>query len=217
MADKFSLDDIVAEYSGKSAAGGNDNEEFSVDEIVEETNEDILHTSEIPAVNGTRKRESIFTAKESDATGENKAAAVNAVIRDGNADSSEHRSEKLFARRSDREPIDVKDLEKSIKAEKERDKKRSEENAQVIENLMKLKRQRGTVKKNEDVSPVNRPNVKDIDMGLTGKIIPKTEELDKAVDIPDNATYEEKAAILSQRRKKKIDNFKLKTDESEAL
>ncbi len=217
MADKFSLDDIVAEYSGKSAAGGNDNEEFSVDEIVEETNEEILHTSEIPAVNGTRKRESIFTAKESDATGENKAAAVNAVIRDGNADSSEHRSEKLFARRSDREPIDVKDLEKSIKAEKERDKKRSEENAQVIENLMKLKRQRGTVKKNEDVSPVNRPNVKDIDMGLTGKIIPKTEELDKAVDIPDNATYEEKAAILSQRRKKKIDNFKLKTDESEAL
>ena len=49
-------------------------------------------------------------------------------------------------------------------------------------------------------------------MGLTGKILPKTEELDKAL-IPDNATYEEKSAVLSEHRKKKVQNFVLETDE----
>ena len=53
-------------------------------------------------------------------------------------------------------------------------------------------------------------------MGLTGKIIPKTEEFDKAADIPENATYEEKSRLLSERRQKKIDSFKLKTEENSA-
>lgn len=219
MADKFSLEDIVAEYSNKSAGGGNENDDISVDEIVEETNEEILHTSEIPlAGDGKEKRESIFTAKESQDAAEKETAAVqaNAVIQDEDVKSFENPARKLFSRKNEQEGLNIKELEASIRAEKERNIKRSEENAQVIESLMKLKKERGTVKRNEDVSPVNRPNVKDIDMGLTGKIIPKTEEFDKAADIPENATYEEKAAILSQRRKKKIDSFRLKTDEGEA-
>ncbi len=219
MADKFSLEDIVAEYSNKSAGGGNENDDISVDEIVEETNEEILHTSEIPlAGDGKEKRESIFTAKESQDAAEKETAAVqaNAVIQDEDVKSFENPARKLFSRKNEQEGLNIKELEASIRAEKERNIKRSEENAQVIESLMKLKKERGTVRRNEDVSPVNRPNVKDIDMGLTGKIIPKTEEFDKAADIPENATYEEKAAILSQRRKKKIDSFRLKTDEGEA-
>ncbi|WP_124101112.1 hypothetical protein [Ruminococcus sp. Marseille-P6503] len=218
MADKFSLEDIVAEYSNKSAGSGNENDDISVDEIVEETNDEILHTSGAPlAESVTEKRESIFTAKESQAAeGKNAAVQANAVIRDEEVKSFENPAKKLFGRKSEQERVNIKELEASIRAEKERNMKRSEENAQVIESLMKLKKERGTVKKNEDVSPVSRPNVRDIDMGLTGKIIPKTEEFDKAADIPDNATYEEKSAILSQRRKKKIDSFRLKTDESEA-
>lgn len=62
---------------------------------------------------------------------------------------------------------------------------------------------------------MNRASLKDIKMGLTGKIIPKTEEFDKAL-IPDDATYEEKSSILSQHRKKKVDSFVLKTDEQES-
>lgn len=99
----------------------------------------------------------------------------------------------------------------ALNAEKHRESIRNAENAAVIDNLMKLKRERGSVKKRQNVTPVNRPNVKDIDMGLTGKIIPKTEEWDKAVEIPEDATFEEKTRILYQHRKKKIDNFRLKT------
>lgn len=109
------------------------------------------------------------------------------------------------------EELVKRDNENAVKAEKHRESIRNAENAAIIDNLMKLKRERGSVKKKQNVTPVNRPNVKDIDMGLTGKIIPKTEEFDKAVEIPDDATYEEKTRILHQHRKKKIDSFRLKT------
>lgn len=219
MADKFSLEDIVAEYSNKSAVGGNENDDISVDEIVEEANEEILNTSEMPVIKGAdEKRESIFTAKETESGQSSREEAVqaSAVIEDNAAEAYENPAKKLFKRKSVQERVNIKELEDSIRAEKERDMKRSEENAQVIENLMKLKKERGTIKKNNDVSPVSRSTVKDIDMGLTGKIIPKTEEFDKAADIPENATYEEKSRLLSERRQQKIDSFKLKTEENSA-
>lgn len=219
MADKFSLEDIVAEYSNKSAVGGNENDDISVDEIVEEANEEILNTSEMPVIKGADEmRESIFTAKETESglSGREEAVQASAVIEDNPAEAYENPARRLFKRKTGQERVNIKELEDSIRAEKERDMKRSEENAQVIENLMKLKKERGTVKKNNDVSPVSRPTVKDIDMGLTGKIIPKTEEFDKAADIPENATYEEKSRLLSERRQKKIDSFKLKTEENSA-
>lgn len=257
MADKFLLEDIVAEYSNRSADGGKHNDSISVDDIVDKTNNQFLSSghaekvfsdaensveidsSEESAVNS--ERESIFTAKETSVEAvikepeikevvinessieepviEEAVEAVPAFAETDNSSSEgggfDNPAKKLFGRKHGKDDgrINIKELEASIRAEKKRDEARNAENAQVIENLMKLKKERGTVRKNADVSPVNRANVKDIDMGLTGKIIPKTEELERVADIPQNATYEEKSRLLSERRQKKIDGFRLKTDD----
>jgi len=61
-------------------------------------------------------------------------------------------------------------------------------------------------------SPVNRPSVKDIDLELTGKIIP--EETEDTV-IPDDADLAEKSAALHESRKKKVEEFVLDTSAAE--
>ncbi|MBQ1536319.1 MAG: hypothetical protein IIZ62_06820 [Ruminococcus sp.] len=89
---------------------------------------------------------------------------------------------------------------------------RNERNAAVISNLSKMKKQK--TRRGENVSPKNRASLKDLKLGLTGKIIPKTEEFDKA-QIPDNNTsFEERSEFLSKRRRKKVENFRLDTDET---
>lgn len=92
-------------------------------------------------------------------------------------------------------------------------KKKSRINTAVIENLVKLKRsKKENTTVNDNVTPVNRANVKDIDLGLEGKIIPKTEQL----EISEDATDEEKMAFLEQRRKNKVEGFVLNADADEA-
>ena len=92
-------------------------------------------------------------------------------------------------------------------------KKRNSRNAAAIRKLSKLKRQKA--KRSENVSPKNRASLKDIKLGFTGKIIPKTEEIDRS-QIPDNNTsYEERTEFLSKRRRKKVENFRLDSDEEE--
>ena len=84
---------------------------------------------------------------------------------------------------------------------------RNSRNAAVISNLSKMKK--GNNQQGENVSPKNRASLKDLKLGLTGKIIPKTEEFDKA-QVPDNDTsFEERAEFLSKRRRKKVENFRL--------
>ncbi len=92
-------------------------------------------------------------------------------------------------------------------------KKRNSRNAAAIRKLSKLKKQKS--RRGENVSPKNRASLKDIKLGFTGKIIPKTEEFDKS-QIPDNNTsFEERTEFLSKRRRKKVENFRLDTDEDE--
>lgn len=55
---------------------------------------------------------------------------------------------------------------------------------------------------------VQRTSVRDMDLGLTGKIIPNTMEIDRQ-EIPDNASDEIKTAIVNESRKKKVENFVL--------
>ncbi|MBR1739403.1 MAG: hypothetical protein IJ737_03835 [Ruminococcus sp.] len=65
-----------------------------------------------------------------------------------------------------------------------------------------------------DETPVNRASIKNIKMGLTGKILPRTEEFDRT-SIPDDASFEEKSAALYEHRRKKVENFVLSTDDED--
>lgn len=171
MADKFSIDDIISEYSEKVENDLKTDESQENDEILnEDTNED------------TNIDESI-----------EKDNYISDIDSDGY------------------DPIKATDFDDELASDHTNEKKRNEENAALINNLTKHKKGKAA---KQSIPPVNRASLKDIKMGLTGKIIPKTEEFDKAL-IPDDATYEEKSSILSQHRKKKVDSFVLKTDEQE--
>ncbi|MBR6102374.1 MAG: hypothetical protein IKP95_08090 [Ruminococcus sp.] len=93
---------------------------------------------------------------------------------------------------------------------------RAKENAELIESLMKLRREQGEVSRESEETPVQRANVNDIDMGLTGKVIPRTEEMERVTDIPTDLSYEERSKMLKDRRRRKVDNFRLHhSDEDE--
>ena len=168
MADKFSIDDIISEYSEKVE------NDLKTDELQE--NDEILNED-------TNIDESI--EKDND---------ISDIDSDGY------------------DPIKATDFDDELASDHTNEKKRNEENAALINNLTKHKKGKAA---KQSIPPVNRASLKDIKMGLTGKIIPKTEEFDKAL-IPDDATYEEKSSILSQHRKKKVDSFVLKTNEQES-
>lgn len=92
---------------------------------------------------------------------------------------------------------------------------KAKENAELIENLMKLRREQGAVIPESEETPVTRANVNDIDMGIEDKIIPKTEEMERINDIPEGLDYEEKSQMLRDRRRKKVDNFRYKRSDDE--
>lgn len=167
MAEKFSIDDIISEYSEKVENDLKADESEDTDEVAEEDN-----------------------------------SSQQEAEQDNEINDSDH---------DDYDPIKAVDFDDELAADQAEEKKRNEENAALINNLTKHKKGKAA---KQSVPPVNRASLKDIKMGLTGKIIPKTEEFDKTL-IPDDATYEEKSSILSQHRKKKVENFVLKTDDQD--
>ena len=64
-------------------------------------------------------------------------------------------------------------------------------------------------------TPVKRTDVKDIDMELTGKIIPQTEAFPKVTDIPNDLSYDERSQMLREQRSDRVDAFRLKRDRDE--
>ena len=222
MADKFSLEDIIAEYSKRTYTEKNENNTTEKAEaaVVKTASENIKDKAENemqtqsgeidvnePVHKTVEDLDKVFsktiTEDKTDVKSDAKAENI----------SKKPHTKHVSRRKDASDEIEDHDTIVARNEEKRRESLRNAENAAIISNLMKLRKERGSVRKNQQVAPVNRPNVKDIDMGLTGKIIPKTEEFDKAVDIPEDATYEEKTRIVYERRKKKIDSFKLKTVE----
>ena len=138
MADKFSIDDIISEYSEKVENDLKTDESQENDEILnEDTNED------------TNIDESI--EKDND---------ISDIDSDGY------------------DPIKATDFDDELASDHTNEKKRNEENAALINNLTKHKKGKAA---KQSIPPVNRASLKDIKMGLTGKIIPKTEEFDNCL------------------------------------
>ena len=62
--------------------------------------------------------------------------------------------------------------------------------------------------------PVSRKSFSQVAHGLTGKIIPRTEEIDRPV-LPDNASFEQKSDFVEKSRRKKVENFVLDSEKEE--
>lgn len=177
MADKFSVEDIIEEYSSKSntALGPEKAEEKPEVSHEPEKKEDIK------APEAEEKKEQI---RELGAAQEQKAEPEDISFNGDEADAGVSLSD---------EEID-EDLEE-------------------VGRIMELRREHGTLTKSSNVPPVNRATINDIDMNLTGKILPNTGHIDKVEEekLEGAPSDEEKSELLERKRKDKVEHFVLKT------
>lgn len=82
-------------------------------------------------------------------------------------------------------------------------------NTEIIENLIRIKKERG--QRTAVIPPISRKSIADIDLNLDDKILPNTEP----IPIDENASEMQKLRELKERRKKKINDFVLVGDEEE--
>ena len=176
MSDKFSVDDLIEEYSNRLNKNEDSEKKLSDSKTVE------------------------FQKKKSDISFFEKS------------EYNVKRNKTGLKDRSNKDKKIIKD-EEHTKKNVSSQKSVGSSHADKINSVVKNRKKRISHYKTQTVTPVNRPSVKDIDMGLTGKIIPKTEEFDKAGEIPEDATFEEKTRLIHERRRKKVDSFKLNTVE----
>ena len=85
--------------------------------------------------------------------------------------------------------------------------KKSSGNTEIIEGILKLKKER-VLSKTAELVPINRKNINDIHLDITSKIIPKTEQ----ISIPDTADELTKMSMLAEKRNKRIKDFVLSSD-----
>ncbi|MCD8346273.1 MAG: hypothetical protein LUC38_10055 [Oscillospiraceae bacterium] len=79
----------------------------------------------------------------------------------------------------------------------------------IMQDLLKLKSERGAPKpKRQNVDPVNRASIEDVDLGMEKKIIPNTE-----VGLDENVTEEERLAYLNAKRRERVKQFIEETEE----
>ena len=84
-------------------------------------------------------------------------------------------------------------------------------NTAIMEGLMKLKKERGAPKHRESkVPPVNRASIDDIELDIGSKIIPNTE-----VGLDENATEEERLAYLNAKRRERVKQFVISSEDEE--
>ena len=111
------------------------------------------------------------------------------------------------------EPPRVTPVEESVKRTEQpvRPLRENGSNTAIMEGLLKLKKERGAPKHRESkVPPVNRASIDDIELDIDSKILPNTE-----IGLDDNATDEERLAYLNAKRRERVKQFVLSSDEEE--
>ena len=227
---------IKAEVKGDNQNGGID--DVDVDAMVEEAVSDVKDTpileDEEPTLvkDGKMNKVDDFTlpdievddsepsGDEDDANETNDAKKHKKGLAGKISQKIEEEREKLEAERAEEEEAEREGLEAGMGSRFRL--RKTSGNTAIIEGLLKLKRERGTVNREANVSPVKRLRIKDVDLGLEGKIIPRTEQLEKInfnyeddIIFPEGATDTMKLRILAERRKDKVDNFVLENPEVE--
>lgn len=223
MSDKLSVDDILEQYSSKAKNSKSD--DFDLDSFL--TKKPQREKPEPPKAQIKPAAVILDDVKPSAPVQEGKRAQENTVqVRIAAEEQSlttEAEYKEISAVIPEPKPEPVKETlqtaeegdsleEIRFETAKPTEKKSAKKiNTSVIEKLVQKKKEHTDPAATGTIPPVNRASVKDIDMGLEGKIIPKTEQLEIAPD----ATDEEKMAILEKRREKKVKNFVLDSTREE--
>ncbi len=111
----------------------------------------------------------------------------------------------LTMKSKEEQAAEKKALEESQKQKKV---KRSISNTALIEGLLRRKKEN---KEAPVTTEVKRKKIDDIELDIKGKVLPKTQ----TISLVEEATEEEKEQILNERRKKRVSEFVLQTEEED--
>lgn len=228
MADEFSIEDILQEYSAKVA------EDKAADAVATQAKVS-TDTAEIPSEdvfnNGhTDELKSQSAAVKTHATEETIGLHIKLGVKahgvDGDTVLPETENESAVEDISVTQLVDRAVENVEVEGEKEEKKLPEHElkqetaekparklgNTAIIERVVKLKNKRARLEEQYDGSeatPVSRPKPEQLNMDLTGKIIPETSQIDAVK--PNSDT--EKTEDLANKRRKKVDSFVLRDTE----
>lgn len=259
MSDKkFSVDDIINEYSGKTAAEPRSDDNLDLDAIISslghhdgekavssgkvgpktEIIEDVLEIGDnsyafTPAEDESQSEPESegYTATEpqiirpADTAPKNRGGEVEPETGLRQAKKTEQGTgvvEKVLEEpRPQVQEIHAEPAEPKVQAVEEtihrteqpiRPLRENGSNTAIMEGLLKLKRERGAPKHKESkVPPVNRASIDDIELDIGSKIIPNTE-----IGLDENASEEERLQYLNAKRRERVKQFVISSDEEEA-
>lgn len=174
MADNFSIDDIIAEYTEKKKKWSGQ-----------------------PDKNGSDSEEP-ENGKPDELFGEDEVRPVIQEVKPVIEEKAVPAMADLPAEEDDEEELNKRE-------------QKARDNAGLIGSLTKMRREHGKVSDDLEPAPIKPTDIKDIDMALTGKVLPDTSEIQRPE--PEELTYHERSRQLKQRRQKKVDSFRLKPHE----
>lgn len=215
MAEDFSVEDILKEYSHKISAKENDSELTSagVGDISEKNHIDQKAVSEMPTIKNHATEETIGlhvklgvkahgvddrVVAEEDKTSPVEDISVTQLVEKAVEDIEEENT-----------PSASQQIPQPAKEEKKLG------NTAIIERIVKLKKQKAGLEQSEENSqptPVNRPKPEEIKMELTGKILPETSEIDVVNKVAEKPIESDD---LANKRKKKVEKFVLNNSSDE--
>ena len=185
MADKFSVEDILEEYRSKHNP---EPEKAEADE---------------PAAEKEDKPEPVIEEKT-----EEPAQEQPEKIRELGAPAQERKE--IGDISFDGDGVTVTEADEATEDDAQLDRELDE-----VDRIMNVRREQGTLTKSSNVPPVNRATINDIDMGLTGKILQNTSQIDTETQekLEADPSEENKSDIVERKRKNKVESFVLKTEE----
>ena len=205
----FSVDDILNEYSKKREELKKPKTSFDVDEFLSQT-----YVTQEPSIQNKVQQTSMKNDNFNSFIPPKKATTINTKENESTSKNVEtalpkkqvhkphilHEKDETYSKRSpqgfgttdNNSVASIKPINKSSG------------NTEIINNLLKLKRER-ILNNTSELIPITKKNISDIDLDIKDKIIPKTQQ----ISIPEDASEEEKSSFLSSQRNKKIKDFVL--------
>lgn len=209
MADEFSLEDILKEYSDKTSGGGKSGE-GPVSEAVSKPVEKASEAPVIPETAPEKKRASEETIGLQIKLGVKAQPAPEPIIADEKGSAVDDISVTALVDKA------VEEIEEDEKAEAipeesvEENEEKPSGNTAIIEKIVKLKKKKEADENPEELQ-VKRAKPEDVNMELTGKIIPETAQLETVKNVEnDKQDDEADASELKKQRQKKVNQFVLK-------
>ncbi len=188
---KFSVDDILNEYSKKKEQKSKSKSTFNVDEF--------FASSQV-SVNENKKKSFDFNINDNNSgfAPENNANKATTPLPENNI------NEKTNLKSENNISDNINSKENALKPLR-----RNSGNTEIIESILKMKKER-IFSKTAEIVPINRKNINDINLEITDKIIPKTEQIPIGSIIDEDA----KMQMLEEKRSKRIKDFVLTNTKS---